>query len=216
MRGRKTSLRVILTSEERRELERWLRCTMTRAGLARRCRVILGVADGLPLVEVAPPGWHATEKHVRKWTTRFLKGRLEGLQDRPGRRPTAGLFPPRSRFIWSRSPANGRIRSVVRCRTGIVRRLARQLKSDGVVDARFRRKRSSAFCPTTRLKPWRKHLWLSSQVPRDAEFCRRSQELCTLYTRKLAPPRNGAVRGRENEFATSNTKIADVGRLNLD
>ena len=30
MRGRKTSLRVILTSEERRELERWLRCTMTR------------------------------------------------------------------------------------------------------------------------------------------------------------------------------------------
>ncbi len=84
MRGRKTSLRVILTSEERRELERWLRSTMTRAGLARRCRVILGVADGLPLVEVARLVG-MTEKHVRKWTTRFLKGRLEGLQDRPGR-----------------------------------------------------------------------------------------------------------------------------------
>jgi hypothetical protein len=45
MRGRKTSLRVILTSEERNELERRLRWTTTRVGLARRCRVILGVAE---------------------------------------------------------------------------------------------------------------------------------------------------------------------------
>jgi hypothetical protein len=42
VRGRKTSLRVILTSEERNELERRLRWTTTRVGLARRCRVILG------------------------------------------------------------------------------------------------------------------------------------------------------------------------------
>ena len=77
MRGRKTSLRVILTSEERSELERRLRCTTTRVGLARRCRVILGVADGLPLVDVARLVG-MTEKHVRKWTTRFLESRLEG------------------------------------------------------------------------------------------------------------------------------------------
>jgi len=46
--------------------------------------VILGVADGLALVQVARMVG-MTEKHVRKWTTRFLPSRLEGLHERPGR-----------------------------------------------------------------------------------------------------------------------------------
>jgi DNA-directed RNA polymerase sigma subunit (sigma70/sigma32) len=97
MRGRRTSLRVVLTLEERNELERWLRCTTTRSGLARRARAILGVADGLPLVEVARVVG-LTEKHVRKWTTRFLKSRLEGLHDRPGR-GRKPVFSPRGRDV---------------------------------------------------------------------------------------------------------------------
>jgi hypothetical protein len=84
MRGRKTSLHVILTAEERDRLEQRLRCTTTSLGLARRCRAILGVADGLALVEVARLV-DLTEKHVRKWVQRFLKDRLDGLHDRPGR-----------------------------------------------------------------------------------------------------------------------------------
>jgi DNA-directed RNA polymerase specialized sigma24 family protein len=84
MRGRKTSLRVILTTWERAELEQRLRFISTSLGLARRCRAILAVADGLPLVEVARLV-DLTEKHVRKWVQRFLKDRLEGLRDRPGR-----------------------------------------------------------------------------------------------------------------------------------
>ena len=65
MRGRKTSLHVVLTAEERDQLEQRLRCTTTSLGLARRCRAILGVADGLPLVELARLV-DLTEKHVRK------------------------------------------------------------------------------------------------------------------------------------------------------
>ena len=84
MRGRKTSLHVVLTAEERDQLEQRLRCTTTSLGLARRCRAILGVADGLPLVAVARLV-DLTEKHVRKWVQRFLKSRLDGLHDRPGR-----------------------------------------------------------------------------------------------------------------------------------
>src|SRR5918996_6391323 len=84
MRGRKTSLRVALTVEERDLLEQRLRCTTTSLGLARRCRAILGVADGLPLVQVARLV-DLTEKHVRKWVQRFLKERLAGLRDSPGR-----------------------------------------------------------------------------------------------------------------------------------
>ena len=94
MRGRKTSLRVVLTTLERAELEQRLRFMSTSLGLARRCRAILGVADGLPLVEVARLV-DLTEKHVRKGVQRFLKDRLEGLRDRPGR-GRKPVFSPRS------------------------------------------------------------------------------------------------------------------------
>ena len=84
MRGRKTALHVILTEQERKHLEQRLRSTTTPLGLARRYRAVLGVADGLPLVEVARLV-DLTEKHVRKWVQRFLTERLDGLHDRPGR-----------------------------------------------------------------------------------------------------------------------------------
>ena len=54
MRGRKSSLVVTLSPQERQVLEYRLRCTTTPLGLARRCQAILAVADGLSLVELAP------------------------------------------------------------------------------------------------------------------------------------------------------------------
>src|SRR5262245_9303329 len=95
MRGRKTSLRVVLTAEERDELERRLRCTTTPSGLARRSRVILGVAAGSALVGGARLG-RVPEKLVRKWTARSLMRRLEGLHARPGR-GRKPVFSPRGR-----------------------------------------------------------------------------------------------------------------------
>ena len=62
--------------------------------------------------------------------------------------------------------------------------LARQLTADGVVE--------SVSCSTVRrilshhkLKPWRQHLWLSPQVPRDAAFAATVQAIGDLYTRTL-------------------------------
>jgi hypothetical protein len=95
MRGRKTSLRVVLTTEERTQLEQRLRSTMTPLGLARRCRAILEVADGSSLAHVARLV-DLTEKHVRKWVRRFLKERLDGSRDRPGR-GRKSVFSPRGR-----------------------------------------------------------------------------------------------------------------------
>src|SRR3954447_15938944 len=95
MRGRKTSLLVVLTAEERSQLEQHLRATTTSLGLARRCRAILEVAEGLPLTHVARLV-ALTEKHVGKWVQRFLKDRLEGLRDRPGR-GRKPVFSPRGR-----------------------------------------------------------------------------------------------------------------------
>jgi hypothetical protein len=84
MRGRKSASRVDLTPEEHDQLLRSLRCPSTPLGLARRCRAILEVAEGGPIVAVARLVG-LTEKHVRKWVQRFLRSRLAGLHDRPGR-----------------------------------------------------------------------------------------------------------------------------------
>ena len=84
MRGRKSALHVVLTPEEHDQLRKSLRCPSTSLGLARRCRAILEVAEGTPLVAVARLVG-LTEKHVRKWVQRFLQSRLAGLRDRPGR-----------------------------------------------------------------------------------------------------------------------------------
>jgi hypothetical protein len=84
MRGRTSQLVVVLSPEERHHLEYRLRCTTTPLGLARRCRAVLAVADGLSFVGAARQVG-LTEKHVRKWVQRFLAQRLEGLKDRSGR-----------------------------------------------------------------------------------------------------------------------------------
>jgi hypothetical protein len=63
--------------------------------------------------------------------------------------------------------------------------LARQVVADGVVES-ISPQTVQRILANHKLKPWRKHLGLSSAVPRDAEFCRRVKNICTLYTRKLA------------------------------
>ena len=63
--------------------------------------------------------------------------------------------------------------------------LARQLVMDAVVDS-ISPQTVQRILASHKLKPWRKHLWLSSDVPRDADFCARVKNICALYTRKLA------------------------------
>lgn len=63
--------------------------------------------------------------------------------------------------------------------------LTRQLRADGVVES-ISPQTVQRILASHKLKPWRKHLWLSSAVPRDADFGKRVKNLCTLYTRKLA------------------------------
>src|SRR5262249_50104687 len=47
--------------------------------------------------------------------------------------------------------------------------LGRQLVADGVVDS-ISPQTGQRILANHKLKPWRKHLWLSSEAPRDAEF----------------------------------------------
>lgn len=95
MRGRKSSLKILLSEESRQELEHLVRSTSVRAGVARRARIVLELAAGARLVEIAERTG-VTEQVVRYWGRRYLKHRLEGLYDLPrtGRPP---VFSPRGR-----------------------------------------------------------------------------------------------------------------------
>ena len=82
--GRHSPLVVVLSPEERQELQHWQRSTSTPAGLVRRAGAILLVSEGLCLSEVARRIGMG-RRIVRKWATRFIKDRLAGLSDKPGR-----------------------------------------------------------------------------------------------------------------------------------
>jgi hypothetical protein len=92
MRGRKLSFSVMLSDEERAELERWQRSTIMPAGLAKRARALLLLAEGMALKDVVVR-CDLAPRIVRKWARRFIAERMAGLRDRPGR-GRKPAFPP--------------------------------------------------------------------------------------------------------------------------
>jgi Homeodomain-like domain len=92
-RGRKTSLTILLTPAERQTLLAWQRSTIMHAGQARRGRIILLLADGVPISHIATVVG-ISRRFVYKWAKRFLEEGLEGLTRLPGRRHRRGSYPP--------------------------------------------------------------------------------------------------------------------------
>ncbi len=92
MRGRTSNLKIELTPESRDILLGWLRRQKIPAGLAKRARAILLLADGHSFAQTSLQV-SMGERHLRKWARRFIEQGIEGLYDckRPGRAP---VFPP--------------------------------------------------------------------------------------------------------------------------
>ena len=78
-RGRKTSFTIRLTPSQRQTLHAWQRATAIPAGLARRGRIILLLADGMTITDIATTVG-MNRPHVYKWVRRFVQQGLEGLQ----------------------------------------------------------------------------------------------------------------------------------------
>ena len=83
-RGRKTSLSIQLTPAQRQTLLAWQRSTTIAAGHARRGRIILLMADGVPISDNAATVGIG-RRFVYKWVQRFQEQGVEGLTDKLGR-----------------------------------------------------------------------------------------------------------------------------------
>ena len=83
-RGRKTSLMLRLTPAERQTLLAWQRSTTLPAGLVRRSRSVLLLAEGVPMPALATTVG-ISRRFVYKWVQRFLEQGVDGLANKPGR-----------------------------------------------------------------------------------------------------------------------------------
>jgi Winged helix-turn helix len=83
-RGRRTSLTIHLTAQERRILLAWQWSKTISAGHARRGQVIILLADRVPISQIASRVG-MSRRFVYKWVQRFLQEGLAGLTNKPGR-----------------------------------------------------------------------------------------------------------------------------------
>ena len=91
--------KIELTPEEEKTLRMWMRAGTTEQRVARRAGVILTLAEGFPIKEVAER-CRMSEISVFKWKRRFLEKRLDGLTDAPRQgRPASITAEERLRVI---------------------------------------------------------------------------------------------------------------------
>jgi transposase len=165
---------LVLTGDERRTLENWVRRRSTAQGLALRARIVLACAEGASNVAVAAR-LGVSRTTVRKWRTRFLRDRLDGLPDEP--RPGV------PRTITDAQVEEVVVRTLEEVPDGAThwskRELARQMGISATSVHRIWR----AFG----LQPWRTETFKLSPDPLLIDKIR---DVAGLY---LAPPANAAV-----------------------
>lgn len=181
-RGRKSKVIIFLNTKEKQKLEAWQRSTTIASGLARRARIILMSCEGYSFTKISLMVG-INRRHIYKWVKRFIKKRLAGLIDEPGR-GCKPLFPPEVavhlvKMACERPNLVGRSLSQWDCTE-----LANALMKEGIVES-ISAETVRKILSNHKLKPWRNHMWLSPKHPRDGEFYSRVTGIISLYTRSL-------------------------------
>src|SRR2546428_12009407 len=85
------AVELLLSDEERGQLQGWARRRKSAQALALRSRIVLAAAEGLKNTEIAER-FAITRGTAARWRSRFAEYRLDGLLDepRPGRPRTIG------------------------------------------------------------------------------------------------------------------------------
>src|SRR3954463_9734267 len=78
--------RIIVTVEERSELQRRVRARTSSQQATQRARIMLRAAEGARNIDIAEELWVARPT-VQQWRDRFAAARLVGLEDRPHHPP---------------------------------------------------------------------------------------------------------------------------------
>jgi transposase len=173
---------ITLTDEERAELTRRVAAHTTTVRAARRARIILLAADGVPSRQIsAIVGMH--ESNVAKWRNRFRERGLKGLDDDPrsGRRRRFGhdeRMAMAAAATSERDPADP-------VATWTYYELAQYLWAEGIqvsVSQLWR------ILTTMDIRLDRVRGWLNRRD--DPEFWDRARDVCGLY---LNPPERALV-----------------------
>jgi len=174
-RGSASPFKIVLTGEERQELERRARAYTDPYWRVTRAKIVLLAAGGMANVEIASR-LDTSPQVVHRWRRRFREQRLTGLEDRkrPGR---PRVFPP---------SVNAEIKALaceLPATTGVplsrwsCADLARDLVVRGVVAfisaaTIWRTLRSDA------IRPWFHRSWI---FPRDPDFATKAAVVLDLY-----------------------------------
>src|ERR1035437_6903853 len=165
---------LVLSEAERRMLENWAKRRKTAQGLALRARIVRACADGGPNIAVAAR-LGVSRTTVRKWRTRFLARRLDGLGDEP--RPGV------PRTISDAQVEEVVVRTLEEVPEGATHWSKRELAKRVGISATSVHRIWRAFG----LQPWRTEEFKISPDPLLIEKIR---DVAGLY---LAPPANAAV-----------------------
>jgi transposase len=177
-----TAMDLSLSPDDRRVLTGMLRATTVSAGLVRRARVILALADGQSYAEIAAT-YGVTDWFIARWKRRVAEGGILSLSDLP-RSGRPDRLDPR---VEARILAKTQEPPPVPFTHWTTRRLA---KIVGVSHATVHRVWQRA-----KLKPHRLERYLASDDP---EFERKAADVIGLY---LDPPTNAVVLSLDEKSA---------------
>jgi transposase len=169
-----------LTPTEFHQLTAWERAGTTPQRLARRARVILGSAAGLSSRALAQQE-RMSRTTVRRWLSRFLAKRGEGLRDRP-RSGRPSIITPTTRALVvalaCELPAERNVPLSRYSLSGLSVEVADRLGGDDVALSR-----SSVWrvLINDALRPWRYRYWI---FPRDPLFLEKAGPVLDLYACK--------------------------------
>src|SRR5437879_3348913 len=155
-----------LTTAEVHQLTAWVRAGTTPQRLVRRARVILGSAAGLGSRALARQE-QLSRTTVRRWLTRFVIKRCDGLQDRPRSGRPVAMKPATRALVVALAcerPADRKVPLSRYSLSELTVEVANRLEAEHIAPSRSTIWRLLAH---DALRPWRYHNWI---FPRDARF----------------------------------------------
>src|SRR4249919_1580315 len=165
---------VMLSDEEREQLEAWARRRKSAQALAMRSRVVLAAAEGLKNTEIGER-LGITRGMAAKWRRRFVAERLDGLVDEPR--------PGRPRTVTDSQVERVIVATLERTPKGATHWSTRSLAAELGLSQSAVLRIWRAFG----LQPHRQDIW---KLSRDPQFVAKVRDVVGLY---LDPPEAAVV-----------------------